>query len=239
MSNRVVLITGGNRGIGLACAQLFLKQGDRVAVTYRSSPPAELDGENAMAIKCDVNSAEEVEAAFKQIEAAWGTVEVLVANAGVNKDTLLMRMTEDQWDEVVDTNLKAAWRCAQRASKAMMKARFGRIVFMSSVVGYFGSPGQTNYAASKSGLIGLARSITRELGARGVTANVVAPGPVETDMLNALGDDGAARLTSLVPLQRAATAHEVAVAVAFLASTEAAYISGVILPVDGGMAMGH
>lgn len=239
MSGRVVLVTGGNRGIGLACAQGFLKQGDRVAVTYRSKPPAELEGDNALAIECDVTSAESVDAAFKTIEETWGPVEVLVANAGVTQDTLLMRMTEEQWDTVIDTNLKAAWRCAQRATRPMMKARNGRVIFMSSVVAYLGGPGQTNYAASKAGLIGLARAITRELGGRGITANVVAPGPVATDMLEALGEEGAARLTSLVPLQRAASPEEVAAAVIFLASPEAGYISGAVLPVDGGMAMGH
>jgi 3-oxoacyl-[acyl-carrier protein] reductase len=237
--NRVVLITGGNRGIGLACAKAFVKQGDRVAVTYNSSPPADLDGENVLSIKCDVTSAEDVEAMFKTIEEQWGPVEVLVANAGITRDTLLMRMSEEQWDDVIDTNLKAAWRCAQRASKAMMKARVGRMVFISSIVGFMGSPGQANYAASKAGLVGLARSITRELGGRGITANVVAPGPVDTDMLGALGDEGAAKLTSLVPLGRAATPEEVAAPVTFLASPEAGYISGVVLPVDGGAAMGN
>jgi 3-oxoacyl-[acyl-carrier protein] reductase len=237
MTERVVLVTGGNRGIGLACAQAFVANGDKVAITYRSSPPENADG--MLAIKCDVTSGAEVDAAFDEIESKLGPVEVLVVNAGVNKDTLLMRMSEEQWDTVLDTNLKAAWRCAKRASTAMMKARSGRIVFMSSVVGYFGSPGQTNYAASKAGLIGLARSIVRELGGRGITANVVAPGPVATDMLEALGDQGAARLTDLVPLKRAAEPQEVAAAVKFLASPEAAYISGVVLPVDGGMAMGN
>jgi NAD(P)-dependent dehydrogenase (short-subunit alcohol dehydrogenase family) len=232
-----VLITGGNRGIGLACAQAFQKQGDRVVITYRSSSPDDLEG--ITAIKCDVTKADDVEALFTQIESELGAVEVLVANAGINKDTLLMRMSEEQWDDVIDTNLKAAWRCAKRATPQMMKARSGRIVFMSSVVGYFGSPGQTNYASSKAGLIGLARSITRELGGRGITANLVAPGPVATDMLDALGEQGAARLVELVPLKRAAQPEEVAAAVTFLASPEAAYISGVVLPVDGGMAMGN
>lgn len=237
--SRVVLVTGGNRGIGRACVEAFLKSGDRVAFTYRSSAPSDLEGENVLAVQADVNDPQSVEEAFKQVEDHFGPVEVLVANAGVTKDTLLMRMSEDEWDAVLDTNLKAAWRVAKRASRNMTKARSGRMVFMSSVVGYFGSPGQTNYASSKAGLIGLARSITRELGPRGITANVVAPGPVATDMLNALGDDGAARLTDLVPIGRAASPEEVAAAVTFLASPEASYISGVVLPVDGGMAMGH
>ncbi len=232
--SRVVLVTGGNKGIGLACAEAFVKQGDKVAVTYRSAPPNNGD---VLSIRCDVTSADDVEALFKEIEDKLGPVEVLVANAGINQDTLLMRMKEEQWDAVVDTNLKGPWLCSKRAVPAMMKARNGRIVFMSSVVGYFGSPGQTNYAASKSGLIGLARSIVRELGSRGITANVVAPGPVATDMLEALGDN-ASKLTDLVPMKRAASPEEVAAAVTFLASPEASYISGVILPVDGGMAMG-
>jgi NAD(P)-dependent dehydrogenase (short-subunit alcohol dehydrogenase family) len=239
MSGRIVLVTGGNRGIGLGCAKAFLKGGDRVVVTYRSAPPAELDGENVLAIRCDITSPEDVEALFTQVEETWGPVEVLVANAGITQDSLLMRMSEDQWDAVLDTNLKAAWRFAKRASRGMMKARSGRMVFISSVVGYYGSPGQANYGASKAGLIGLARSITRELGGKGVTANIVAPGPVQTDMIEALGEEGAARLTDLVPLKRAATTEEVAAAVTFLASSEASYISGAILPVDGGMAMGN
>lgn len=237
--SRVVLVTGGNRGIGRACVEGFLKGGDRVAFTYRSSPPSDLEGENVFPIKCDVTSGDDIESAFKAIEDKWGPVQVLVANAGINKDKLLMQMTEEDWDAVLDTNLKATWRVAKRASRAMTKARSGRMVFMSSVVGYFGSPGQTNYGASKAGLIGLARSITRELGGRGITANVVAPGPVATDMLHDLGEAGAARLTELVPLQRAASPEEVAAAVTFLASPEASYISGVVLPVDGGMAMGN
>ena len=233
--SRVVLVTGGNKGIGLACAEAFVKQGDKVAVTYRSAPP---DNGDILAIKCDVTNADDVERTFKEIEEKLGPVEVLVANAGINQDTLLMRMSEEQWDSVIDTNLKAAWRCAKRATPAMMKKREGRIVFVSSVVGYFGSPGQTNYAASKAGLIGLARSIVRELGGRGITANVVAPGPVATEMLEALGDN-ASKLTDLVPSKRAASPEEVAYAVTFLASPEASYISGVVLPVDGGGFMGN
>lgn len=239
MSGRVVLVTGGNRGIGLACAQAFAKQGDRVAITYRSGLPEGFDESSMLAVKCDVTSATDVEDLFKKVESELGPVEVLVANAGITQDALLMRMSEDQWDAVIDTNLKAAWRCAQRASRPMMKARTGRMVFISSIVGYMGVPGGTNYAASKAGLIGLARSITRELGGRGITANVVTPGPVATDMLGALGDEGAARLVSLVPLQRAANPEEVAAAVTFLASPEASYISGAVLPVDGGAGMGN
>jgi NAD(P)-dependent dehydrogenase (short-subunit alcohol dehydrogenase family) len=239
MSNRVVLVTGGNRGIGLATAKAFQKQGDRVAITYRSEAPKDLEGDNVLAIKCDVTDADEVEALFTQIEDTWGPVEVLVANAGITRDTLLMRMSEDQWDAVVDTNLKAAWRCAQRASKHMMKARIGRMVFVSSIVAGMGGPGQANYAASKAGLIGLARSITRELGGRGITANVVAPGPIETDMLGAIGDEATARLVGLVPAGRAGTPEEVADAVTFLASPNSGYISGVVLPVDGGASMGN
>lgn len=235
--SRVVLVTGGNRGIGLACTQRFLKDGDRVAITYSKTPP-ELSDPNLLAIKCDVTNADEVEALFKQVEETWGNVEVLVANAGINRDTLLMRMSEEQWDDVIDTNLKAAWRFAKRASKGMLRSG-GRMIFMSSVVALFGSPGQVNYAASKAGLIGMARSITRELGGKGITANVVAPGPVQTDMLDALGPEGAAKLTDLVPLKRAASPDEVAAAVTFLASPEAAYISGIVLPVDGGMGMGN
>jgi NAD(P)-dependent dehydrogenase (short-subunit alcohol dehydrogenase family) len=235
--SRVVLVTGGNRGIGLACTQRFLKEGDRVAITYSKTPPDFRD-DNLLAIKCDVTKADEVEALFKQVEDTWGNVEVLVANAGITRDGLLMRMSEEQWDDVLDTNLKAAWRCAKRASKGMLRGG-GRMIFMSSVVALFGGPGQANYGASKAGLIGLARSITRELGAKGITANVVAPGPVATDMLDALGEEGAAKLTELVPLKRAASPEEVAAAVTFLASPEAAYISGVVLPVDGGMGMGN
>jgi 3-oxoacyl-[acyl-carrier protein] reductase len=236
-SGKIVLVTGGNRGIGFACTQRFLKEGDRVAITYSKTAP-EFTDDNLLAIKCDVTNADDVDALFKQIEETWGPVEVLVANAGITRDTLLMRMSEEQWDDVLDTNLKAAWRFAKRASKPMLKTG-GRMIFVSSVVAFFGSPGQTNYAASKAGLIGLARSITRELGGRGITANVVAPGPVATDMLDALGEDGAARLTDLVPLKRAAEPDEIAAAITFLASPEAAYISGVVLPVDGGMAMGN
>jgi 3-oxoacyl-[acyl-carrier protein] reductase len=233
--SRVVLITGGSRGIGLACAQRFAALGDRVAVTYHSSPPPD----EFLAVKCDVTSSEQVDAAFKQIEAEFGPVEVLVSNAGINKDTLLLRMTEDDFTSVVDANLVAAYRVAKRATQGMLRARKGRIIFMSSVVGLLGSAGQANYAASKAGLVGLARSLARELGSRSITVNVVAPGPVATDMTAALGDDRIAQLTAAVPLGRVASTDEIAAAVAFLASDDAGYITGAVLPVDGGLGMGH
>ncbi len=233
--SRVVLITGGSRGIGLACARRFAALGDHVAVTYHSSAPP--DG--LFGVRCDVTSAEEVEAAFTAVEAEFGPVEVLVANAGVTNDGLLLRMKESDFTSVIDANLSGAYRVVRRAAPAMLKARRGRIVLMSSVVGLLGSAGQVNYAASKAGLVGLARSVARELGSRGITANVVAPGPVETDMTAALGDKRAAELVAAVPLGRMATADEIAGVVAFLASADAAYITGAVIPVDGGLGMGH
>ena len=233
--SRVVLITGGSRGIGLACAQRFAALGDRVAVTYNSSPPP--DG--FFTVSCDVTSGESVEAAFKAVEAELGPVEVLVSNAGITKDGLLLRMSETDFGSVIDANLTAAYRVAKRATQGMLRARAGRIIFMSSVVALLGSAGQANYAASKAGLVGLARSLARELGSRSITVNVVAPGPVETDMTAALADKRLAELTAAVPLARMATPDEIAGVVAFLASADAAYITGAVIPVDGGLGMGH
>lgn len=233
---RVVLITGGSRGIGLACARRFAALGDHVAVTYHSSPPP--DG--FFAVQCDVTDADQVDAAFAAVEAEFGgPVEVLVSNAGVTRDGLLLRMSEDDFASVIDANLTASYRVAKRAARGMLKARRGRIVLMSSVVGLLGAAGQSNYAASKAGLVGLARSLARELGSRGITVNVIAPGPVETDMTAALGEERLQQIVEAVPLERAASPDEIAGAVAFLAGPDAAYITGAVLPVDGGLGMGH
>ncbi|CAM3183753.1 beta-ketoacyl-ACP reductase [Stackebrandtia soli] len=233
--SRTVLVTGGNRGIGLAIAQAFVKQGDRVAVTHRGSgAPEDLFG-----VRCDITNAEDVDAAFTTVENELGPVEILVANAGITDDTLLLRMKEEQFTSVIDTNLTGAWRCAKRASSKMLRAKFGRIVFISSVTGLYGNAGQTNYAASKAGLVGMARSITRELGSRNITANVVAPGFVETDMTAKLSQAQRDSYATTIPASRFAQPAEVAAAVCFLASDEAGYISGAVLPVDGGLGMGH
>jgi NAD(P)-dependent dehydrogenase (short-subunit alcohol dehydrogenase family) len=232
---RTVLVTGGNRGIGLAIAQAFAKQGDRVAVTHRGS--AVPDG--LFGVSCDVTDGDAVDAAFTTIEAELGAVEVLVANAGITDDTLLMRMSEEQFTRVLDTNLTGAWRCARRAATKMVRARFGRMIFVSSVIGLYGGPGQVNYAASKAGLVGLARSITRELGTRNLTANVVAPGFIETDMTAQLTDDRRAEILKAIPAGRLARADEVAAVVTWLASDAAGYVNGAIIPVDGGLGMGH
>jgi 3-oxoacyl-[acyl-carrier protein] reductase len=234
-SARVVLVTGGARGIGLACAQRFAAMGDNVAVTYNTSPPPE----GLFGVQCDITDAASVDAAFTAIEAEFGPVEILVANAGITKDTLLLRMSEDDFERVIDTNLTGAYRVAKRATQGMLRARKGRIVFMSSVVGLLGSAGQANYAASKAGLVGLARSLARELGSRSITVNVVAPGPVATDMTAALGEKRMEELTAAVPLGRVAQAEEIAGVVAFLAGPDAAYITGAVIPVDGGLGMGH
>jgi 3-oxoacyl-[acyl-carrier protein] reductase len=232
---RTVLVTGGNRGIGFAIAAEFIAQGHRVAVTARSG-----DGPvGAMTVRADVTDADSIDAAFTAVEAELGPVEVLVANAGITKDTLLLRMSEEDFVSVVDTNLSGAFRVVKRASKGMLKARFGRIVLVSSVVGLLGSAGQVNYAASKSGLVGLARSLTRELGSRNITANVVAPGFVETEMTAVLPPEQQAEYLKSIPAGRYATAEEIARVVTWLASDDASYISGAVIPVDGGLGMGH
>jgi NAD(P)-dependent dehydrogenase (short-subunit alcohol dehydrogenase family) len=232
---RSVLVTGGNRGIGLAIARAFAAQGDKVAVTHRGSGAPE----GLFGVRCDVTDAAQVDAAFTEVENANGPVEVLVSNAGITDDTLLMRMSEEQFVRVIDANLTGAYRVARRAARGMLRARKGRMIFISSVAGMLGSPGQVNYAASKAGLIGIARSITRELGSRNITANVVAPGFVTTDMSGAVSDDRRETILAQVPAGRYGEADEVAAAVTFLASDAAGYISGAVLPVDGGLGMGH
>jgi 3-oxoacyl-[acyl-carrier protein] reductase len=232
---RTVLVTGGNRGIGLAIAQAFAAQGDRVAVTHRGSGAA--DG--LFGVVCDITDPAAVDAAFTAVEAELGAVEVLVANAGVTDDMLLMRMSEEQFHRVVETNLGGAWRCAKRAATKMVRARWGRMIFISSVVGLYGGAGQTNYAASKAGLVGLSRSIARELGSRNITANVVAPGFVETDMTAALPADRMAEIHKGIPLGRFAATEDVAGAVTWLAGDAAGYVTGAVIPVDGGLGMGH
>jgi 3-oxoacyl-[acyl-carrier protein] reductase len=234
-TQRTVLITGGNRGIGYAIAQEFLALGHRVAVTARSGDgPA-----GALTVRADVTNSESIDKAFTEVEEKLGPVEVVVANAGITRDTLLLRMSEEDFTDVVDTNLTGAFRVVKRASKGMLKARFGRIVLVSSVVGLLGSAGQVNYSASKSGLVGLARSVTRELGARGITANVVAPGFIETDMTAELPEQQQADYKKSIPAGRFATPEEVAKVIAWLAGDDAGYISGAVIPVDGGLGMGH
>jgi 3-oxoacyl-[acyl-carrier protein] reductase len=238
---RVVLVTGGSRGIGLACAQWFLANGDRVAVTSRTEPETQPDGGAAkrfLPISCDVTDPDGVEAAFATIEDRWGPVEVLVGNAGITRDTLVLRMGEDAWSEVIDTNLTATFRVAKRTLAKMLRLHRGRIVLVSSVGAFLGNPGQANYAASKAGLVGLARSVAREVASRNITVNVVAPGLVGTNMLAALGEQQLNELQAQVPLGRIARPEEVAEVVGFLASPAAGYVTGVVLPVDGGLAMG-
>lgn len=233
-SGRVVLVTGGNRGIGLATARAFAAQGDRVAVTHRRDP---VDG--LLSVRCDVTSTEDVDAAFTAVEQELGPVEILVSNAGMTADQLLLSMKEEAWSTIIDANLTGAYRVARRATSKMIRARRGRIIFVSSVVALTGSAGQTNYAASKAGLIGFARSLAREIAGRGVTVNVVSPGFVTTDMTEALPESRRAEIVGQVPLQRMASAEEVAGSIVFLASPAAAYITGAVLPVDGGLGMGH
>jgi 3-oxoacyl-[acyl-carrier protein] reductase len=232
---RSVLVTGGNRGIGEGIAQAFLALGDKVAVTTRGGGAPE----GALDVRCDVTDQASVDAAFDTVEEAHGPVEILVCNAGITDDTLLLRMTDDQWSSVIDTNLTGTFRMVKRGSKKMLRARRGRIILIGSVVGMLGSPGQVNYAASKAGLVGIARSLTRELGSRSITTNVVAPGFIETDMTAQLGDERAAEILRHVPLGRYGNIKEVADAVTWLASPGAGYVSGAVIPVDGGFGMGH
>jgi 3-oxoacyl-[acyl-carrier protein] reductase len=233
--SRVVLVTGGSKGIGQGIAARLAQAGHHVAATYRSGEVPQ----GVVGVQCDVTDPDQVEAAFAQVESALGTVEVLVANAGITRDTLLMRMSDEDWDQVIATNLTGAFRVARRAARAMIRGRFGRIVFISSVVGQMGSAGQVNYAASKSGLVGMARSLARELGSRGVTANVVAPGFIETDMTAELGDDLVKKYAEQIPLGRLGSVDDIAGTVEFLASDAAGYITGALIPVDGGLGMGH
>lgn len=234
--SRNVLVTGGSRGIGLAIARRLAAAGDNVAVTYNSSPPPDgLEG-----VACDVTSSDDVERAFTEVEEHFGgPVEVLISNAGITRDGLLMRMGDDDFGAVIDANLTAAYRVTRRATQKMLRARWGRVILVSSVVGLLGAAGQANYAASKAGLVGFARSVARELGSRAITVNVVAPGPVATDMTAALGQERLDAITEAVPLGRMADPDEVAAVVQFLASDDAAYITGAVIPVDGGLGMGH
>ena len=233
--SRSVLVTGGNRGIGLATARAFAEQGHKVSVTHRGSGAPE----GLYGVCCDVTDTAAVDAAFSEVEAEHGPVEVLVSNAGITEDTLLLRMTEEQFTRVLDVNLTGAYRVAKRAASGMLRKRWGRMVFISSVVGLSGGPGQVNYAASKAGLVGLTRSITRELGSRNITANVVAPGYVETDLTAELTEARRKEIISSIPLGRRATVVDIAAAVTWLASDAAAYVTGAVLPVDGGLGMGH
>jgi 3-oxoacyl-[acyl-carrier protein] reductase len=233
--SRSVLVTGGNRGIGRAIAQSFVDAGEQVAVTYRSGEPPS----GFLGVRCDITDPEQVDSAFATIEEQQGPVEVLVANAGITRDTLLLRMSEDDWSSVIETNLTGTFRVVKRAAKGMLRLRRGRIVLISSVVGLLGSAGQVNYAASKSGLVGMARSIARELGSRSITANIVAPGFVETDMTAELPEDKRTEYLAAIPLGRFTTSDEIASVVRWVASDEAGYITGAVIPVDGGLGMGH
>ena len=232
---RTVLVTGGNRGIGFAIAEEFLSQGHRVAVTARSGQGPE----GSLSVQADVTDAASLDAAIAQVEEKFGPVEVIVANAGITKDTLLMRMSDEEFEQVIDTNLNGVFRIVKRVTKSMLRAKYGRVILIGSVVGLLGSAGQVNYSASKSALVGIARSITRELGGKNITANVVAPGFIDTEMTRELGEELAAKYRSQIPAGRFASPEEVAKVVAWVASEDAGYISGAVIPVDGGLGMGH
>jgi 3-oxoacyl-(acyl-carrier-protein) reductase len=236
VTGRVVLITGGNRGIGLATAQRFAAAGYRVAVTARSGSAEDADG--ILVVKCDVTDTDSVNAAVDEVEEKLGNVEILVSNAGITKDGLTLKMSDESFESVIDANLTGGFRVARRVVKSMMRGRWGRMVFVSSVAGIGGNPGQANYSASKAGLIGLSRSLAKEFASRNITCNVVAPGPIETDMLMELTDDQRSAMLSVVPLNRLGHADEIAAAIEFLASESAGYITGTVLPVDGGLSMG-
>ncbi len=235
MANRTVLVTGGNRGIGFSIAEEFVAKGYKVAVTARSGSGPE----GSLTVKADVTDGASLDAAIAEVEQKLGPIEILVANAGITKDTLLMRMSDEEFEEVVNTNLSGVFRVLRRVIKSMLKAKFGRVILIGSVVGLLGSPGQVNYASTKSALVGMARSVTRELGGKNITANVVAPGFIDTDMTSALPEDLAASYKARIPAGRFASPSEVAAIVRWLASDEAAYISGAVIPVDGGLGMGH
>lgn len=242
MSDRVVLVTGGSKGIGLACARDLQRLGDRVVVTYRDSPPPDLarsGSPDIVAKRCDVTVQDDVDRVFSEIEAELGTVEVLICSAGITEDGLLMRMSEQRWENVIETNLTACFRVTKRAIPAMLKARSGRVILISSVVAMMGNAGQTNYAAAKAGLIGFARSLAREVASRSVTVNVIAPGIVDTDMLRAISPDHLEKMVEAVPMGRAGSAEEIAALVSFIASPGASYVTGAVLPADGGLGMGH
>lgn len=234
-ASRVVLVTGGNRGIGRTIAERLAAAGHKVAATSRSGEVPE----GVLGVPCDVTDSEQVDAAFTKVEEELGPVEVLVANAGITADTLVMRMSDEQWQSVIDTNLTGSFRVAKRATRPMLKKRFGRLIFISSVVGLMGSAGQVNYASSKAGLVGMARSFARELGSRGITANVVAPGFISTEMTDVLSEEQVKAYQAQIPLGRLGGTDDIAAAVEFLASDAAGYVSGAVLPVDGGLGMGH